>query len=64
VTCLIQFQIEHAREDTLRPLLPWLGDGTWCDLGPSDRLRLIQSNRSGYEPLNLGVQSPKGDPTM
>jgi HEAT repeats len=32
VTCLIQFQLEHARADALRPLLPWLKDPDWCDV--------------------------------
>lgn len=41
VEALIAFQLEHAREDALRPLLPWLLDERWSSA--SDRLRLIQS---------------------
>jgi hypothetical protein len=41
VTCLVQFQLEKARADALRPLLPWLADPRWSSA--DDRLRLIQS---------------------
>lgn len=41
VTCLIQFHLEEARADALRPLLPWLSDPMWSSA--PDRLRLIQS---------------------
>ncbi len=41
VGILIRFQLESAREDALRPLLPWISDPTWSDA--PDRLRLIQS---------------------
>ncbi len=41
VECLIQFQLENAREDALKPLIPWLSDPNWSSA--SDRLRLIQS---------------------
>jgi len=41
VQCLVQFHLERAREDALRPLLPWLGNPEWSSA--RDRLRLIQS---------------------
>jgi hypothetical protein len=41
VSCLIQFHLRRAREDALRPLIPWLMDRTWSSA--PDRLRLIQS---------------------
>jgi hypothetical protein len=41
VACLVQFQLEKARADALRPLLPWLADPAWSSA--DDRLRLIQS---------------------
>ena len=44
VHCLAQFQLEDARADALRPLLPWLFDPNWADDGPDlGRLRMIQS---------------------
>ncbi len=44
VCCLEQFNLEDARADALRPLLPWLSDPTWVERRSStDRLRLIQS---------------------
>ncbi len=41
VSCLIQFNLEMARKDALRPLLPWLSDANWSSA--CDRLRLMQS---------------------
>lgn len=41
VSCLVQFHLEDARSDALRPLLPWLSDPGWSSA--RDRLRLIQS---------------------
>lgn len=45
VFVLIQFQIENARADALRPLLPWLENPRWAPerKGFLGRLRLIQS---------------------
>jgi hypothetical protein len=45
VFALIQFQIENARADALRPLLPWLENPRWAPerKGFLGRLRLIQS---------------------
>jgi hypothetical protein len=45
VFSLIQFQIENARADALRPLLPWLENPRWAPerKGFLGRLRLIQS---------------------
>ena len=41
VDLLVRFQLDAARADALRPLLPWLQDPTWSSAG--DRLRLVQS---------------------
>ena len=41
VDCLVQFHLEKARADALRPLLPWLANPRWSSA--RDRLRLIQS---------------------
>lgn len=41
VSVLIYFQLDNARADALRPLLPWLFDPEWSSA--ADRLRLIQS---------------------
>jgi len=41
VTCLVQFHLERARTDALRPLLPWVADPAWSSA--DDRLRLLQS---------------------
>ena len=45
VRCLGGFNLEDARADALRPLLPWLSDPKWADSGSEDmpRLRLVQS---------------------
>jgi hypothetical protein len=44
VSCLVQFNLESAREEALRPLLPWLSDPDWAtDVDEYGRLRLIQS---------------------
>ncbi|MDP2876684.1 MAG: hypothetical protein Q8O00_10905, partial [Holophaga sp.] len=43
---LAQFNLGEAREDALRPLIPWLSDPNWAGSqkwSPSDRLRLIQT---------------------
>lgn len=41
VSVLIRFQLDDARADALRPLLPWLFDPEWSSA--AERLRLIQS---------------------
>ena len=41
VACLVQFHLDKARADALRPLLPWLANPRWSSA--RDRLRLIQS---------------------
>lgn len=38
VACLVQFAGENAREDALRPLLPWLSDPRWSSADDRDRL--------------------------
>ncbi len=45
VRCLSEFNLENARADALRPLLPWLSDPKWADCGDEHlpRLRLVQS---------------------
>lgn len=40
---LAGFQLENARADALRPLLPWLSDPNWADSSGDERLRLTQS---------------------
>jgi len=42
-SALASFQLEDARADALRPLLPWLSDPQWADGTWDDRLRLTQS---------------------
>ncbi len=42
-SCLMTFQGEDARKDTLLPLLPWLSNPAWLKETPNGRLRLIQS---------------------
>ncbi|MGJ8651520.1 MAG: HEAT repeat domain-containing protein [Opitutaceae bacterium] len=42
VGLLIKFNIERARVDALRPLLPWLSNPNWAK-GKMGRLRLVQS---------------------
>lgn len=42
-SCLVIFYNRDAREDALRPLLPWLSDPNWAKDDGDDRLRLIQS---------------------
>ena len=34
VNCLIQFHLEDARKDALRPLIPWLSDPEWSRRRP------------------------------
>ena len=41
VSCLVQFQLDMARQDAIKPLLPWLSNPDWSAAG--DRLRLVQS---------------------
>ena len=41
VGILVRFHLDRAREDALRPLLPWIEDPAWASA--PDRLRLIQS---------------------
>jgi hypothetical protein len=53
-SCLITFQNQRAREDALRPLLPWLSNPAWADNRGDHRLRLIQS----MENLNLPESVP------
>jgi hypothetical protein len=43
VRCLVQFHLERARADALKPLLPWLSDPAWASAAEDGRLRLIQS---------------------
>lgn len=40
---LASFQLDSARADALRPLLPWIGDPQWADEASDERLRLVQS---------------------
>ena len=40
---LSAFQLETARADALRPLLPWLSDPAWAEDASMGRLRFVQS---------------------
>lgn len=40
---LASFQLDTARADALRPLVPWLADGEWASEASMERLRIVQS---------------------
>jgi hypothetical protein len=43
VTCLAEFTEEHARVDSLRPLIPWVADASWADAyGRVDVIRSLE----------------------